>query len=427
MLSRLVRKVVDGDHTDPPGSSNRLRGGAGMGDPEQRVFVGVDVGKATHYAQAIGPDGEVFDRPVGNDEDTIRDLIIDASEYGAVVLVVDQPSSMAQLLLTVAHQQDVPVAYVTGLQMRRAADLYAGSAKTDPRDAWVLADYARRNSDRLTWLDVNDELITELAILNGRDVDLAHDVNRTANRLRDALLSVSPALERAIGEHLDKAGVRDLLGRYPTPTAIRRAGKTRLRKVIARRSPRSADKLAERVWAALDAQSVRLPAEDRWGQVISDLASDLERLDRQRQAITDDITEVFNQHPLGQVLVSLTGFGPRTGARALAEIGDPHRFADGGRLAAYAGLTPIDRKSGTSINTAFKARGGNHRLKNAMFLAAFVAAQHDPWAKAYYARKRAEGKKHNAAIICLARRRCDIILAMLKTATPYNPATAQAA
>ncbi len=56
-----------------------------------------------------------------------------------------------------------------------------------------------------------------------------------------------------------------------------------------------------------------------------------------------------------------------------------------------------------------------------MFLAAFVAAQHDPTAKAYYQRKRSEGKKHNAAIICLARKRCDIILAMLETATPYQP------
>ena len=125
-------------------------------------------------------------------------------------------------------------------------------------------------------------------------------------------------------------------------------------------------------------------------------------------------------HPLGKVLVTLCGFGPRTGARTLAEIGDPQRFANGGRLAAYAGLAPVDRRSGRSINSSSQSRAGNHRLKNAMFLAAFVAAQHDPAAKAYYQRKRAEGKKHNAAVICLARKRCDIILAMLKTASPYD-------
>ena len=49
-----------------------------------------------------------------------------------------------------------------------------------------------------------------------------------------------------------------------------------------------------------------------------------------------------------------------------------------------------------------------------------VAAQHDPEARAYYQRKLSEGKRHNAAVICVARRRCNIILAMLKTQTPYQ-------
>jgi transposase len=392
------------------------------------VFVGVDMGKTAHYAQAIGPDGDaVFDRPVPNDETAIRRLIGDAAAFGRVVLVIDQPSSMAQLLLAVASETGIAVAYVTGLQMRRAADLYAGQAKTDPRDAWVLADYARRNSDRLTWLDVGDELLAELSILNGRDVDLAHDTNRACNRLRDALTSISPALERVVGDRLDQAGIRDLLTRYPTPTLLRRAGQARISRTIARRSPRIADKVTAAIWEALDTQTLTLPAETRWGQVISALASDLERIHTQRKHLAADIEDVFSRHPLAKVLVSLCGFGTRTGARTLAEIGNPHRFANGGQLAAYAGLTPVDRQSGSSIRGAAKNRAGNHRLKNAMFLAAFVAARHDPWAKAYYQRKRAEGKKHNAAIICVARRRCDLILTMLKTATPYNPTTLEAA
>jgi transposase len=376
--------------------------------------------KGDHYAQVIGPDGELFDRPVGNDETAIGRLIDDAASHGVVALVVDQPASGAQLLLTVARDRGVPVAYVTGLQMRRAADLYAGAAKTDPRDAWVLADYARRNADRLVWLAVSDELLTSLRILNGRDVDLATDANRATNRCRDALVAVSPALERAVGDRLDKAGVRDLLARYPTPTALRAAGKTRVRKLIARRSPRMADKVTAAVFDALDAQTLTLPAEDTWGQVIVELAGDLDRIWVRRAELTKQIEEVFMQHPLAKVLVSLCGFGPRTGARTLAEIGDPNRFANGGRLAAYAGLAPIDRRSGRSINSATRARTGNHRLKNALFIAAFVAAQHDPVARAYYQRKRAEGKDHNAAIICLARRRCDLTLAMLKTNTPYH-------
>ena len=385
------------------------------------VFVGVDMAKGDHYAQAITKTGEeLFDRSVANDERAIAQLIADAAEDGRAALVVDQPASGAQLLLALARDAGVPVAYVTGLQMRRAADLYAGAAKTDPRDAWVLADFARRNADRLCWLSVTDDLLTQLRVLNGRDVDLATDANRVTNRCRDALVAVSPALERAVGDRLGHAGVRDLLARYPTPTALRAAGRARIQRLIAKRSPRLAHKVTDAVVDALNAQTVTLPAEDTWGEVIIDLAGDLDRIHTRRAELAKQVEEVFLQHPLAKVLVSLCGFGPRTGARTLAEIGDPNRFADGGRLAAYAGLAPVDRRSGRTINSASRARSGNHRLKNALFIAAFVAARHDPAARAYYERKRAEGKKHNAALICLARRRCDVILAMLKTATPWD-------
>jgi transposase len=386
------------------------------------VFIGVDMAKTEHFAQATTTDGvELFARPVLNDQTAIEKLIDDAAKHGGVAVVIDMTASNAQLLLAVAAQRQVPVAYVTGLQMRRAADLYAGSAKTDPRDAWVLADFARRNADRLAWLDVGDDLLLQLRVLNGRDVDLATDANRIINRTRDALTALSPGLERVVGHRLVQAGVRDLIAKWSTPTALRTAGKIKIRNTIKKRSPRIATKIGDEVWAALDAQTVVLPAEETWGQIVGELLADLDRIQQQRVRLAGQIEEAFLRHPLGQVLVTLCGFGPRTGARTLAEIGDPTRFANGSRLASYAGLSPTDWRSGSSINGAFQHRGGNHRLKNAMFLAAFVATQHDPDARAYYQRKRAEGKKHNAAVICVARRRCNLIHAMLTTATPYDP------
>ena len=386
------------------------------------VFVGVDVAKGDHYACAVASAGtEVLARGVPNDEASISRLIDDAAAHGTVALVIDTTSSAASLLLEAAARREVPVAYVTGLAMRRAADLYAGAAKTDPKDAAVLADYARRNADRLSWTQPSDELLARLRILNGRDADLAADATRAANRLRDALLAVSPALERALGDQVaTSAGARDALARWGTPTALRSVGKARLRARIAKRSPRTAVRLTDAIWAALDAQSLTVTAEAAWGDTITELAADLDRICDRRGQLADDIEAAFMDHPLGKVLASLCGFGPRTGARTLAEIGDPHRFADGSRLAAYAGLAPVDWQSGRTAAVR-KPRGGNHRLKNAMFTAAFVAAQHDPDARAYYQRKRAEGKRHNAAVVCVARRRCNIILAMLKTQTPYQP------
>src|SRR5699024_9522392 len=138
-----------------------------------------------------------------------------------------------------------------------------------------------------------------------------------------------------------------------------------------------------------------------------------------RASAAAQIEEMLDAHPLAKVLTSMPGVGVRTGARILLEVGDGTNFATPGHLAAYAGLAPVTRRSGASIRGEHPSRSGNKQLKRALFLSAF-AALHDPASRAYYDRKRAEGKKHNAALICLARRRCDVLYAMVRTGTLYE-------
>ena len=142
--------------------------------------------------------------------------------------------------------------------------------------------------------------------------------------------------------------------------------------------------------------------------------------------IATEVEKVLDDHPLAEVLTSMPGVGVRTAARILVEVGDASSFPSTGHLAAYAGLAPVTRRSGSSIKGEHPARAGNKRLKNALFLSAF-AALHDPDSRVYYDRKRAQGKKHNAALICLARRRTDVIYAMLRDHTRYQPGKPAAA
>ena len=81
------------------------------------VSAGVHMAKTEHFAQATTTGGtELFARPVLNDQTAIEKLIDDAAGHGAVAIVIDMTASAAQLLLTIAAQRQVPVAYVTGLQ-----------------------------------------------------------------------------------------------------------------------------------------------------------------------------------------------------------------------------------------------------------------------------------------------------------------------
>ena len=388
------------------------------------VFVGVDIAEGDHYACAVTSAGEeVPARRVRNDAAAIGQLIDDAAVHGAAALVIDTTSSAASLLMEAAARREVPVAYVTGLATRRAADLYAGAAETDPKDAAVPADYARRNADRLSWTAPSGELPARLRILNGRDADLAADATRAANRLRDALPAVSPALERALGDKpASSGGARDALARRRPHRAQRRRQGTAAgphRQTLAPAQPagsptRPGPRSTRRPSPSPPRPPGATPSQSspRTWTASASAATSSPPTSRRRTR---------RPGPLGKVLAGLCGFGPRTGARALAEIGDPHRFADGSRLAPHAGLAPADRQSGRSA-VARKPRGGNHRPKNATSTAALAATWHDPDARAHYQRKRSQGKRHNAAVICVARRRCNIIPAMLKNPNPLPTA-----
>src|SRR5665213_3306583 len=113
-------------------------GEAVIGYDSVDVFVGVDVGKGEHHAVALDKTGKrLFDKALPNDEKKLRELIGGLKEHGTVLFVVDQPNTVGALPVAVAYDEGVVVGYLPGLAMRRIADLHAGEAKTDARDAAI--------------------------------------------------------------------------------------------------------------------------------------------------------------------------------------------------------------------------------------------------------------------------------------------------
>lgn len=398
----------------------------GLPDRAYAVYLGLDVGKGEHHACAVNATGaRVHDKPLPQDEARLQALYEQLATHGPVLVVVDQPASIGALPVAVARACGVDVAYLPGLAMRRIADLHPGNAKTDARDAHVIAEAARTMPHTLRRVDMNDDALADLEVIVGFDDDLAGEVTRVTNRIHGLLTQIHPALERALGPRLHHQAVLELLTRFGGPTGLRAAGRRRLLAVARPRAPRSYGKIIDAIQAALEEQSVTVPGTKAAELVIPKLAGQLADLLEQRQQAADQVEEMLDAHPLAPVLTSMPGVGVRTAARILLEVGDGSAFPTPGHLAAYAGLAPVTRRSGSSIRGEHPSRAGNKNLKRALFLSAF-AALHDPTSRAYYDRKRAQGKKHNAALICLARRRCDVLYAMLRDATLYQtrPATA---
>ena len=396
------------------------KAGALRSTPSFSVFCGLDVGKSHHHAVALDPTGRrVADRPLPNDEDALQALFGELQGHGEVLIVVDQIASIGALAVAVARGMGIVVAYLPGLTMRRLADLHPGEAKTDARDAYVIADAARALPHTLRQISCDEEAITELTILAGYDDDLAGEVTRLANRLHDALAHIHPALERLLGEHFNRAGVLELLATAPTPGQLRALGKIGIQSLLAPRSRKLAGSLPEQVLTALDEQSVIIAGTDTYGRVIAGVARQLLNARDERDSIVAQLATLLDAHPLAEVLTSMPGVGVRTAITLLIHVGDGAAFPSAAHLAAYAGLAPVTRRSGSSIRGESASRRGNKQLKRALFLSAFASLR-DPASRTYYDRKRGQGKTHNAALLCLARRRTDVLHAMIRTGRTYQ-------
>ena len=94
------------------------------------------------------------------------------------------------------------------------------------------------------------------------------------------------------------------------------------------------------------------------------------------------------------------------------------------RLAAYAGLVPAARDSGKRVGNHRRMPEGSKTLKRVVYQSAFASLQNAPESRTFYDRKRAEGKRHTQALIALARRRVNVLWAMLRDGTTFETRSA---
>lgn len=270
-----------------------------------QVFIGVDVGKDTHHAVAINRSGKrLFDKALPNDENKLRSLISDLKQHGQILLVVDQPATIGALPVAVARSEGVLVGYLPGLAMRRIADLHAGEAKTDARDAAIIAEAARTLPHALRTLKLADEQIAELSMLCGFDDDLAAQTTQASNRIRGLLTQIHPALERVLGPRLDHPAVLDLPA-ISSPEKLASLGEKKLAAQLCKLAPRLGKRLAADIAQALAEQTVVVPGTNAAAVVLPRLALQLITLRKQRDEVALAVEQRVLAHPLYPVLTSM--------------------------------------------------------------------------------------------------------------------------
>jgi transposase len=394
-----------------------------------QIWAGVDIGKTHHHCVVLDVEGKrLLSRRVLNDEPELLALLGDVLAIDEdAVWAVDVADGMATLLISVLLNHGQQLLYIPGLAVNRASAGYRGMGKTDAKDATVIADQARMRRD-LAVLRPDDEHAIELRVLTDRRADINADRTRRINRLRGQLTGIFPALERCLD--LGNAGPLILLSGYQTPAALRRTGRNRLETWLRNRKVRAPEALAEAALEAAERQHTAVPGEKITAQVIHTLAMEVMGLNEQIAEIDKLIAARFREHELAEVIESMPGIGPLLGAEFLAATaGDMGRYGTADRLASLAGVAPVPRDSGNVSGNLHRPRRYHRGLQRVFYTSALISIRNCDASRRFYERKRAEGKRHTQAVLALARRRVNVLWALIRDGRCYQrelPVTAAA-
>jgi len=377
-----------------------------------RVWVGIDAGKEHHHAAAVDDDGRVlWSTRVANDQTAIGDLIDRVDGQVEVVWAVDLLGGETGLLRAMLAVAGHSLVYIPGRTVKAMAASFPGEGKTDARDAVVIAHTARMRRDFLP-VAPPAELVAKLALLLSHRNDLLEEWVRTGNRLRRLMLGISPVLERALT--FTNVAVLILVSQYQTPQQIRAAGRDELIAHLRRHGALHTAKVADTALAAAARQTISLPGQDTAASLVSDIAAAMLQLRRRIKSLDKAIDTAFATHPQAAIIRSLPGMGALVAAEFAVAVGDLSTFAGPDQLAAYAGLAPVARDSGKRAGNLHRPQRYHRPLRRALFMAAFTTIRSDGPNRDYYQRKRAEGRGHHQALIALARRRVDVLWALLR-------------
>jgi transposase len=397
----------------------------GYASMQYDVYCGIDVGKTMHYLVALDKKGgkRLLSTPLAQDEVKIRKTLEELFSFGSVLVIVDQSGSFGRPVISVAKSLGMDVAHLPPKIYHDAAKLY-GEGTSDAKAAYVIADVSRVHPSRIVPVTDRGESLEKLDLFISWRDNLVDESTALFNRTHDLLHQICPPLEALFSKKsLHTQLALKILERYGGPEGLKKAGQSRVTAwagKIKRQKTRGPAKVIE-VFAAIEMMTVTIEATSTAEEYIRQMASRLLSIKDKVAQLEKKIDGYAAVLPEAVILMSVPGIGRVYGPVIAVEIGDIKRFSNPGELAYYGGVTPKKSTSGTSVNKKSKAKGGNRKLKNALVGSAEKAILHDATSRAYYEKKRAEGKSYRSAVLALARRRVDLIYALLPTGSCYEP------
>jgi len=390
---------------------------------EPHLRVGIDVGYKTHRVAIADPDGNILEEfniphtAVGFERFFARVEHHRSKDGLPVAVAMEGYNGYARPLDRLVREKGYQLYNVNNLKLARFKEVFPGAAKTDPIDArkiielFHLQEHLPAAKEVLQQVAEIPAVNEKLKRLSRRRRQLVDEKIRVQNRIQVDLQSVCPEL-LALTNGVDN---RWFLHFITYRDDLRKLA--RLRRSTVYGIPKVGEKYA-RIIQEWQRKAKFSPEVEYVGPMIIQDAKRILELLGEIHELDKAMEKLAAQSEIAQRLSTIPGFGKTSIAELAGEIGTMERFSSEASLALYLGMSPLTHQSG-QMHRARSPRQVNRRAKAAMMTA---VARHILWvpeSRAYYERKRSEGKTHNQAIRALGRHLVRVIWSMMKNSRDY--------
>ena len=390
------------------------------------IYAGVDIAKTDHVIGAVDETGAEIAKPMGfknteaGFERCVAWLESVAESEDEVFVGMEATGHYWKACFAHLAAAGYRVCVVNPMQvhaMRRLKGL--AGVKNDRIDARLIAETLRQGDYDETRLATDE--VQALRQLTRYRQALKQELAAVKTQAVCVLDAYFPEYAGLFSDVFGAASLK-VLAECPTPSEVGRRRASTIAKLLSEgsRGRLGADKAAQLKAAARSSVGIRL-GEDAASFQIKTQVSQIEFLNATVAKVEREVASLLAR--IEPNVTTIPGVSTATGAQIVAEIGDVRRFGGGAAIVKYAGLNPgVDESGKFSAEGVPITKHGSPYLRRALWLAANRARQYDPRLKAFYDKKRREGKPHRVAVTAVARKLCHVVYAVMRDGEPYDPA-----
>jgi transposase len=383
-------------------------------------YCGIDVAKRKHAIALLDEKGQLVQRPFTIENtragfDQLRQALTTLD--GQVLIGLEATGHYWWALYDELTQQAYPVVVLNALQVHAFRQSGVRKVKSDRTDAVWIAEFLRFSQPEPA--QPTTPLFLQLKDLSRFRYHLSDQIGDAKRKLLSVLDRVFPEYETLFSS-VFLTSSRQLLAQAASAQELAEFDLHELAELLHAASRGRFDRAKAEALHTLAQHSVGVRFLADAAQLeVRCLLAQLDLLEEQRDRVDEALAQLMDQVP--QHILSIPGVGPTTGAALLAEIGDIQRFDAPEKLVAYAGIDAAVYQTGQfEARQMHMSKRGSPYLRHALWQAASMAIMHDAELRAYYDRKRQEGKAHGTALGAVCRKLLTRVYIVLKENRPYR-------